>query len=148
MRYVPRQSVLASTLAVALATGSTPGRTAPQPGVDRPAPAPACSLSVFPEEVSPGRPDTRVLAETSERLTGSPRAEVPEGSGIEIRDVEPDVSPDSWVLRLDLSGARAGRWAITIEGRSTECVGDIEIQDSAAGLGLPEPLPASTRPGS
>lgn len=148
MRYVPRQSVLASTLAVALATGSAPGRTAPQPGVDRPAPAPACSLSVFPEEVSAGRPDTRVLAETSERLTGSPRAEMPAGSGIEIRDVEPDVSPDSWVLRLDLSGARPGQWEITLEGRSTECVGDLEIQDSSAGRDLPDPLSPSTRPGS
>ena len=143
MRYVPRQSVLASTLAVALAAGPAPGRTGPQPGSALPTPAPACSLSVFPDEVSAGRPDTRVLVETSERLTGSPRAEVPAGSGIEVREVEPDVSPDSWVLRLDLSGARAGEWRVTLEGRSATCVGDIGIEDSAAVSDPTPSLPAS-----
>lgn len=147
MRYVPRQSVLASTLAVALAAGPAPPRASAEVGPVRSGSGPACSLSIYPEEVSAGRPDTRVLAETSERLTGSPRAAVPAGSGIEVRDVEPDVSPDSWVLRLDLSGARAGQWEVTLEGRSVECVGTIEIQGSAAVSGpLPSPTASAGRP--
>lgn len=130
MRHVPRQSVLASTLALALAAGPAPARSGPQIESPLPGPAPACSLSIFPEEVSAGRPDTRVLVETSERITGSPTADVPARSGIEVRDVQPDVSPDSWVLRLDLSGAQGGEWTIELAGRSVQCAGEISIQGS------------------
>lgn len=135
MRHVPRTSVLASTLALALATGPAPARSGPQLESSLPGPAPACSLSVFPEEVSAGRPDTRVLVETSERITGSPTADVPARSGIEVRDVEPDVSPDSWVLRLDLSGAQGGEWTVELEGRSVRCAGEISIQGSGTATG-------------
>lgn len=139
MRQVPRKSVLASTIALALAAGPATARPGPQVGPHSPEPAPACSLSIFPGEVSAGRPDTRVLVETSERLVGSPTAEVPARSGIEIRDVEPDVSPDSWVLRLDLSGAQAGDWTVDLEGRSVRCTGDISIQGSATASGRSAP---------
>lgn len=139
MRYMSRQSVLASTLAVALAAGSAPARSGPQIESGRPSPAPACSLSVFPAEVSAGRPDARVLVETSERLTGSPTAEVPARSGIEIRDVEPDISPDSWVLLLDLSGAEAGDWTVELEGRSLVCTGELSIQGGEVASGRASP---------
>lgn len=145
MRHVPRQSVLASTLALALAAGPVPPRSGPQIESSRPGPTPACSLSIFPEEVSAGRPDTRVLVETSERLIGSPTAEVPTRSGIEVRDVEPDVSPDSWVLRLDLSGAQAGEWTVELEGRSVQCTGEISIQGSVTAPGRSDSRLSVTR---
>jgi len=132
MRYAPRQSVLASTLAIALAAGPAPARTSDGPTSGRESPGSACSLSIVPRQVTPGRPDARVLAETSERLAGTPTAEIPARSGIEVRDVEPDVSPDSWVLRLDLTDARPGTWRVTLEGRSVECTGEIGIRGSAA----------------
>lgn len=128
MRCATRRSVLASTIAVALAAGSAPARTAPDLAAHRPALAPACTLSIVPREVTPGRPDARVLAETSERLAGTPTAEAPAPSGIEVRDVRPDVSPDSWVLQLDLTDARSGEWQISLQGRSVECTGEIEIR--------------------
>lgn len=130
MRYAPRKSVLASTLAFALATGPAPARATGSPAGDPAPEAPACTLSLVPGTVTPGRPDARVLAETSDRLVGTPTAEVPARSGIEIREVEPDISPDSWVLRLDLTDARAGTWPITLEGRSVECTGEIGIRGS------------------
>lgn len=133
MRYAPRKSVLASTLAFALATGPAPARTTGSPASDPASEAPACTVSIVPGTVTPGRPDARVLAETSERLVGTPSAEVPARSGIEIREVEPDISPDSWVLRLDLADARAGTWQITLEDRSVECSGEIGIRGSDPG---------------
>lgn len=123
-----QRSVLATTVAVGVAAGAPMSPTSPSLEGVGPDPVPACSLSFFPDAVTPGRPDARVLAEATEQLSGTPTGSAAPGSGIEVRDVEPDLSPGAWVLALNLSEARPGRWRISLRGPSTECAGRLRIR--------------------
>lgn len=121
-----RRGFLVSAVATALAAGASGGGTAPP--MERGMAAVACSLSFVPDAVTAGRPDTRVLADATEELSGTPTAEAASDSGIEVEGVERDVAPGSWVLELNLAEARPGRWRLTLRHASTECSGRIRIR--------------------
>lgn len=131
MRASMRRRTLVSTAAAAAVLTVAPARADRPPAVDRPEPAPACSVALVPEAVTVGRPDTRILAESGSSARGSPEVEVPPASGIRVREVRPDVSPGSWVLRLDLTDARAGAWTVTLTGDGFRCSGDLTLRQSA-----------------
>lgn len=138
MRTARRQRALVSTAAVAAVFTVAPARADRAPAVDRPEPAPACSLELVPEAVTAGRPDIRVLAESSSSARGRPEVEVPPASGVRVRDVRPDVTAGSWVLHLDLSDARAGDWTLTLSGDGFRCTGQLTIRQPG-GAGRTDP---------
>lgn len=146
MLRAPRQSLLVSTVAFTLAAGSPEAHSAEPLSTASPPASPACSLSVVPGAVTGGRPDTRLLVEATKDFSSTPTAEAASGSGIEIRDLLPDVSADSWVLRLDLSEANAGLWRITLENETVECIGHIRIREAIGGS-VAKPRTSSTTAG-
>lgn len=131
MRCPTRRRALVSTATAAVVLGAAPPRAARPADVPRPEPTPACSLELVPESVAAGRPDTRILAESSVAARGRPRVETPPESGIRVRGVRPDVSEGSWVLRLDLTDARAGAWRLALRGEGFRCAGELTVREPA-----------------
>lgn len=143
MRGPTRRRALLSTAAVAAVFTVSPARADWMPAVERPEPAPACSVDLVPEAVTAGRPDTRLLAESTSSARGRPDVEMPPASGVRVREVRPDVSAGSWVLLLDLTDARAGEWTLTLRGDGFRCSGQLTIREPAGAApsgapGVPE----------
>lgn len=133
MRSPKRRRALVSTAAAAAVIAAPSARAERVPAVERPDPTPACSVELVPDAVTAGRPDTRVLAESTASARARPDVEVPPASGIRVREVRPDVSAGSWVLLLDLTDARAGGWSVTLRGDGFRCSGRLTIRESAGG---------------
>lgn len=135
MRTQTRRRSLVSAAAAAAVIGAGPAAADRTLDVRRPAPTPACSVGLVPDAVTAGRPDTRVLAETDRTAAeGRPRVDLSPASGIRVRGVREDVSAGSWVLRLDLTEARAGTWTVTLAGDGYRCSGELQVR-GAVGSG-------------
>lgn len=109
-----------------LATASLGAAVAPAVsplGTVGPAAAQPCSAEVRPDTVTIRHRPVRVLVRVPAGLGEARGVEAPEASGVEVLGVETDAAGQAWIVRLDLSGARAGRWRLVLRGGEGSCEG-------------------------
>lgn len=109
------------------ATGSSGAAAAP------------CTLDVQPDTVTIRQRPARVLARVPRDLGEPVGADVPESSGVDVVEIEADAEGTAWIVRVDLSDARSGRWTLVLEGSEGRCEGVLttRMPGQAAAIDVP-----------
>lgn len=82
-----------------------------------------CTVEFLPDTVTIRHRPVRVLVRIPSGLGEAQGVDAPEASGVEVVGMEPDAAGKAWIVRLDLSRARAGHWRLVLRGGEGACEG-------------------------
>lgn len=120
------RALTAGLVGLALAGGASPSTDS---GASR---MEACGVRFTPDELTLSPRPVRVLAEVPDGSPGGLREVRPDpASGILVLEAERDrkAPVPTWVIKLDLRDAEAGRWEIELSGRRDDCAGPLVLRE-------------------
>lgn len=109
---------------------------------------PPCSVEIRPDTLTIRHRPARVLVRIPGGLGEVEGVDASDASGVEVLEVEADAAGGAWIVRLDLSDARAGQWTLAFRGSEGSCRGKMTTRMPGQGVALAEAGSRTRRPGT